>query len=614
MVPEGVPIGHEVGTVTAGEGENSVEGARVTYTLTSEDPEDETADTFTISRTTGALLTARELDRETTAVYQLEVRAVDTSGGPQVTSLISISIEVEDVNDEKPTFSQDPIMVNVKEDAVIGTSIWNFTAEDKDTGLNGQIKYSILQQWPSEDFTIDPESGALSILSKLDRETHDEYALIISATDQASNESQRLTTSATARVIVQDVNDHAPRFVSRAKLWLVGDESSGLGATPIMQVIAVDDDLLDNGRVSYSLHADPDLEGLFALAFDTGLLTLARPLSRRHRGARMILNITATDHGKPTPRMSSQLLDVEVAGGNDSPPRFLQTVYEANVSEDAAPGTFVVKVSARDPDSGILREIICFKQYLLTHGIYLLRGALGNLTYLIPDGVAEGRFAIDPRRGVVTTAAPLDREMRARYVLPVYVRDESARPPQVDAATLVVSVADANDHAPQFAPGSCYPLSVPENSDLAVIHTVVATDLDEGRNGEVTYSITAGNIGNKFSIDLHTGELSARPLDREAQAAYWLVVTAEDRGAPALSGACNLSVTVGDQNDNDPRFALPRYAASLPENAPLGTTVLTVQATDADIGANARLTYSLTNESQWMFRIDNATGVITTAG
>jgi protocadherin-16/23 len=117
-------------------------------------------------------------------------------------------------------------------------------------------------------------------------------------------------------------------------------------------------------------------------------------------------------------------------------------------------------------------------------------GALGNLTYIIPEGVAEGRFAIDPRRGVITTAAPLDRELQSRYVFPVYVRDESARPPQLDAATLVVSVADANDHAPQFAPGSCYPLSVPENSDLAVIHTVVATDVDEGRNGEVTYSIT----------------------------------------------------------------------------------------------------------------------------
>lgn len=325
----------------------------MTYTLTTEDPDDEAADTFTISRTTGALLTARELDRERTAAYQLEVRALDASGGPQVTSLISITIEVEDINDEAPTFLEDPILVTVPEDVAIGTPVWNFTAQDKDAGLNGQIRYSITQQWPNEDFTIDSESGTLSILTNLDREINNEYTIVITATDQASNETQRLSTSSTARVIVQDANDHSPRFVSRSRLWLVGDESSGPGAVPLMQVIAVDDDIEDNGRVSYSLHADPDLEGLFVLAFDTGVLTLARPLGRRHRGARMVLNISASDHGKP-PRTSSQLLELEVAGGSESPPRFLQTVYEANVSEDAALGTFVVKVSARDPDSGKL--------------------------------------------------------------------------------------------------------------------------------------------------------------------------------------------------------------------------------------------------------------------
>lgn len=60
---------------------------------------------------------------------------------------------------------------------------------------------------------------------------------------------------------------------------------------------------------------------------------------------------------------------------------------------------------------------------------------------------------------------------------------------QFDIATIVIKITDVNDHAPEFRPGSCYPLSVPENSDLAVIHTVVATDLDEGANGEIIYSI-----------------------------------------------------------------------------------------------------------------------------
>lgn len=127
--------------------------------------------------------------------------------------------------------------------------------------------------------------------------------------------------------------------------------------------------------------------------------------------------------------------------------------------------------------------------------------------------------------------------------------------------------------------------------------------------------IPAGNIGNKFSIDLHTGELSARPLDRETQSRYQLVITAQDRGTPSpLSGSCNVTVTVEDQNDNDPRFIKPRYAATIPENVPVETIVLTVKASDADLGVNAKIVYSLANESQWLFRIDNRTGVITTAG
>lgn len=60
---------------------------------------------------------------------------------------------------------------------------------------------------------------------------------------------------------------------------------------------------------------------------------------------------------------------------------------------------------------------------------------------------------------------------------------------QFDVATLHITITDVNDHAPEFRPGSCYGLSVPENSDLAVIHTIVADDLDEGANGEIVYSI-----------------------------------------------------------------------------------------------------------------------------
>jgi hypothetical protein len=50
---------------------------------------------------------------------------------------------------------------------------------------------------------------------------------------------------------------------------------------------------------------------------------------------------------------------------------------------------------------------------------------------------------------------------------------------------------DENDNSPEFRPGSCYTLAVPENQETTVIHTVAATDLDEGKNGEIFYSIAS---------------------------------------------------------------------------------------------------------------------------
>lgn len=58
----------------------------------------------------------------------------------------------------------------------------------------------------------------------------------------------------------------------------------------------------------------------------------------------------------------------------------------------------------------------------------------------------------------------------------------------------------------------------------------------------------------------------------------------------------------------------PIYSSSIPENVPVGTTVLKVQATDADIGVNSVIKYSLNNESHWHFTIDNTTGSIVTVG
>lgn len=231
-----------------------------------------------------------------------------------------------------------------------------------------------------------------------------------------------------------------------------------------------------------------------------------------------------------------------------------------------------------------------------------------NLLYEIPAGVGDDLFVVDPSRGIVTTRGNIDRESRSMYTIPIYVTEASAlndfsnnfgyskanknvaataatalTAPLFDVATIVIKINDINDHAPQFPPGTCYPLAVPENHEAAIIHTVVATDFDEGQNGDIIYTITGkrqtffcysflhlstlklhivnvrlfagGNFGHKFSIDMHTGELTAKPLDRESVSRYHLQITAQDRGSPiTYQSTCNISIAVEDQNDSNPRF------------------------------------------------------------
>lgn len=154
----------------------------------------------------------------------------------------------------------------------------------------------------------------------------------------------------------------------------------------------------------------------------------------------------------------------------------------------------------------------------------LVSSAGGNLTYEIPKGVADDCFTVDSLRGIVTTKGTFDRETKDSYTVPVYVMESASisspstttstqlkstanaksskvYKSQFDVATIVIRITDVNDHAPEFRPGSCYPLAIPENNELSIIHQVVATDLDEGLNGEITYSIT-GRVSFFFNSNV----------------------------------------------------------------------------------------------------------------
>uniref|UniRef100_A0ABM5FVG6 Protocadherin-16 n=1 Tax=Pogona vitticeps TaxID=103695 RepID=A0ABM5FVG6_9SAUR len=536
---------------------------------------------FVVDANTGEIYVSQELDYEAGMRYTLQVSVEDTLQGFPSQRLVLVEIHVQDRNDHVPNWPQDPITVVVSESATPGTSLYTFQALDGDgPGPNSQLHYSLLRQEAAQPtFWLDARSGELSLQGTLDRETQSAYLLVVQATDQAHNVSQRHSAAVTVHVFIADENDNTPEFLSRSRVDVPEDQPTGF---LLLQVMARDWDLGENGRVSYALRAG-NADGRFHLHPNTGALSIVRPLDREETSQHN-LTVVAMDHGSPR-RSATQLLLVQVLDVNDEAPAFEGSSYEARVAENLPAGAPVLQLHATDRDLGIS----------------------GQVTY---GGISGEDFSIDPQTGLISTRRSLDHEQDAEHLLTVYARDKGL-PPHQATATVRVLVLDENDHSPTF-PKEVYSLEVPENHSHVELVTVCATDRDSGENGRLAYHLAAGDPDEDFTLDPVSGKLStARGLDRERVATYRLTIQACDHGASARCAKLEIRVRVLDLNDNSPRFAQEAYAVEVPEDLPVGALVLQLEATDPDEGPNGRLAYFLGNGSLGTFQVEPETGRLT---
>lgn len=377
-VKESVPVGFVVGILRGGDTSqnNHVTGNSfdITYAMASI-----TADVhegcFDIDRKTGALVVARPLDRESQQDYKLEIRALDmrSSNNPQ-SATINVDIEVEDVNDNAPKWAEDPIVIELLEDAKTGTIVYNFTAVDSDLGLNGIVQYSVVGQSPVHPglFEVDSLTGSFRLIGPLDYENVTDYVLVVQAQDQSGNLSERLSTAVTVHVTVIDVNDNEPVFVAPAK----DNSYVSLNSIPsdgevILKVIAFDRDHGDNGRIVYKIE-DGNNDGRFAMNEESGEVVLAKPFvtsaqmsryskyfyadepptDRKSAGPQwnFQLVVLASDFGEPIPKEARRTIKVMIESTKPKPPRFVESTYYANISENIQTGSFVIRVEAKSFD------------------------------------------------------------------------------------------------------------------------------------------------------------------------------------------------------------------------------------------------------------------------
>ena len=202
----------------------------------------------------------------------------------------------------------------------------------------------------------------------------------------------------------------------------------------------------------------------------------------------------------------------------------------------------------------------------------------------------------------------MDREIREKYDLTVRASD-SGNPIMSTDVNVIIYIADINDNAPLFE--GVQNITISENKfPGTTVSTIKATDKDIGENGRVTYSV---NNNDAFTIEADTGVIKTlKALDREEKLQYELEITATDHGSPPLSTKKTVYVTVKDEDDNCPIFNPQTYHAEIREHAAVGTTVLTVTASDKDQGPNAILNYAIkAGDDGGALDVNSKTGVIT---
>ncbi|XP_066574333.1 protocadherin Fat 1a isoform X3 [Amia ocellicauda] len=584
-VKENLPVGARVIHISATDADSGFNG-KLVYVISGGD----TDSRFVIEMESGWLMVYATLDRETTNHYTLNVTVYDL-GIPQKSSWRLLDVNILDTNDNSPEFLQNSYSVDISESTEAGTDIIQIEATDKDAGLNGEIRYSLLAD--TDKFAINEETGVVKVKSPLDREVHPVYVLKIAARDQATDEPQLLST-VLLKVTLEDVNDNPPKFVPpnyRVKVR----EDLPIG-TVIMWLEAHDPDLGQASQLRYSLIDNGD--GNFDVDKLSGAVRIVQNLDYEKR---QVYNLTARakDKGKPVSLSSTCYIEVEIVDVNENlyRPYFSSFVDKGSVKEDAPVGTSVMKVTAHDEDKG--RD--------------------GEIRYSLRDGSGLGIFKIDEETGIIRTEELLDHETTSHYWLTIFATDQGVVPLS-SFVEIYIEVVDVNDNAPQTSEPVYYP-SVMENSpkDVSVIQ-IEAFDPDSSSSDKLTYKITSGNPQGFFAINSKTGLVTttSRKLDREQQAEHILEITITDHGVPPKSTIVRVIVKVLDENDNKPHFLEKIYKIKLPEREKPDRERLVkrepiyrVIAADKDDGPNAEISYSIEEgDEQGKFFIEPKTGLV----
>ncbi|XP_064829725.1 protocadherin beta-15-like isoform X8 [Oncorhynchus masou masou] len=238
------------------------------------------------------------------------------------------------------------------------------------------------------------------------------------------------------------------------------------------------------------------------------------------------------------------------------------------------------------------------------------------------EGNSKRYCDINLSTGELIVAERIDREGLCGKKASCVLKQELVLENPLELHRISLHVQDINDNSPQFT-DDFITFEIGESAYKGARFSLdEAHDADIGQNMVQSYTLERNenfvlNVNTKTGGRKYAELVLDKELDREQQHELKLLLTAVDGGTPQRSGTVVIHVTVLDANDNAPVFNQAVYKASLPENSPLDTVVVTVSATDADDGANGEVTYNfdhVSDEYVHLFSLDHKTGEVRIIG
>lgn len=405
---------------------------------------------FRIDKHTGDIIVNNTLDYNSAAVITLTVKATDQNAEINIENqyaLAEATLYIQSFKDTNPIFKHrgwtstlSIIPITIKEEVPIGSPIYKIMAEDPLTDEIVQ-NFAIVSQDPLQIFDINHQTGELSLLKRLDYESVNRTNLefVIKA---SSRDSQRHST-ATVNVTIENVNDNDPNF-NKTSYYAAVKESVRY-PYKIVEVSAHDQDVvlnendLKNGFNNISFSLSGPYSAYFVIDNKTGVIQVApnQTLDREKQSSLRLVVIAEDALGKPTEKRKTAVeVMIDILDVNDNAPQFPLKSYTAVIPENAPISTFIINMTATDPDEG----------------------PGGEIRYdFLTEGEANGLLKINTLTGEIRTKAVLTGKGRSEpYDLVIRAQDNGGQIPKQESLftdislTLYIGDVSSNDGVPFF--------------------------------------------------------------------------------------------------------------------------------------------------------------------